>query len=182
MLCLPRWRFLNLQVGWRVPGDLRVGCREGGWRKSLQSRMASYRPGFLTWNCVLPTMAHKLTHLALPSSHLHPLSILFAPLLMTHCEVSGISGEAASGFLKSAVGCTAVPSLLLLRRKLGLGSNWWAAHQPTNQPTNLQFYLLRQRNCLVCWCELVQRKRSIKVMSSGSIYAALAGQGKHTFS
>ena len=28
-----------------------------------------YQPGFLTWNCVLPTMAHKLTCLGLLFSH-----------------------------------------------------------------------------------------------------------------
>ena len=54
MLCLPRCRFLNLQVGWTVPGDLRVG-REGVRMAQIITIKDGYLPARLSYLELCPS-------------------------------------------------------------------------------------------------------------------------------
>ena len=73
-----------------------------------------------------------------------------------------ISGQAAaSGFLNLSDGCTELPA----QAEVGPGK---LVAGEAAVPPNLQFFHLRQRNCLL-EAGAAERKRSIKVVSSGSI-------------
>ena len=117
-------------------------------------------------------MAHKLTDFSSsliftppsPIQSIHTLSLWWIIF-------SYICPSCRPRPLNLPVGWTAVP---LHRRKLGLGSSTGKLQCTIVAPTtNLPFSSHRHQRTVRCGCELVQRKRSIKVMSSGSIYAAL---------
>ena len=118
-----------------------------------------YRPGFLTWNCVLPTMAHKFAFLSFSTYH------RYIPY-ERHTMQSSISGQAAApGLLNLSAlpdGCTApcrggswaweagggrstsTAKLAILPKKLS-GVNWCSREEEKHKSDEQWKYFCRAR-------------------------------------
>ena len=133
---------------------------------------------FVPGTCVLPTVAHKgnrcLDILSPPSSlpYLAPNVDIFVWPRSPRPFNPALSGSPIE------VGCTVSPEVgpgkLLL-----LCWCWWGV---VETKLAIRFNAKETVGSHQCWCELVQRKTGIKIISSGSVYAEnIHFLGKHTF-
>ena len=138
-------------------------------------------PGFRTWNlCVLPTVAHKGNRCLdfLSSSFISSISGSECGYIFVWPRSPRPFNPALSGS-PIEVGCTVSPEVgpgkLLLLVLVLVGGGW-------KTKLAIRFNAKETVGSHQCWCELVQRKTGIKVMSSGSVYAeSIHFLGKHTF-
>ena len=133
---------------------------------------------FVPGTCVLPTVAHKgnrcLDFLSSPPPsslpYLAPNVDIFVWARSPRPFNPALSGSPIE------VGCRVSP-------EVGPGKLlcwcWWGV---VETKLAIRFNAKETVGSHQCWCELVQRKTGIKVMSSGSIYAeSIHFLGKHTF-
>ena len=135
-------------------------------------------------------------------------ALIFSPLLLLHLFHIWLrmwiflSGQGAPGLSIQHSAALQLKLAAEFPRKLGLGSCWCSAGavlvlvlcwcsvlvggglvaRLVKTKLAIRFNAKETVGSHQCWCELVQRKTGIKVMSSGSIYAeSIHFLGKHTF-
>ena len=122
-------------------------------------------------------------------------ALIFSPLLLLHLFLIWLrmwiflSGQGAPGLSIQHSAALQLKLAAQFPRKLGLGSCccwywcWWGVVvRLVKTKLAIRFNAKETVGSHQCWCELVQRKTGIKVMSTGSIYAeSIYFLGKHTF-
>ena len=130
-------------------------------------------------------------------------ALIFSPLLPLHLFTiwlrmwTFLSGQGAPGLSIQHSAALQLKFAAEFPRKLGLGSCWCSAGAGAvlvlcagalcwwgvvETKLAIRFNAKETVGSHQCWCELVQRKTGIKVMSIGSVYAeSIHSLGKHTF-
>ena len=137
---------------------------------------------FIPGTCVLPTVAHKgnrcLDFLSSPPPSSLPYLAPNVDIFVWPRSPRPFNPALSNSAIE--VGCRVSPEVG--PGKLLVPCWWGVVERLEKTKLAIPFNAKETVGSHQCWCELVQRKTGIKVMSSGSVYAeSIHFLGKHTF-